>query len=51
MSLGAGDILATVSVWQSELAKAESRGEHVTAFRIFGGPGLSLALWLDFSAS
>ena len=51
LGLGTGGILATVSVWQSELAKADSRGEHVSAFGIFGGAGLSLALWLDFGAS
>ena len=51
VGLGTGAILATISVWQSELAKAESRGQHVSAFGIFGGSGLVLALWLDFGAS
>ncbi|KAH0831525.1 Sugar transporter STL1 [Fonsecaea pedrosoi] len=51
VGLGTGGILATVSVWQAELAKAESRGEHVSAFGIFGGLGLALACWVDFGAS
>lgn len=51
LGLGTGGIIATVSVWQSELSKAESRGTHVSAFGIFCGSGLVLALWLDFGFS
>ncbi|OAL36121.1 hypothetical protein AYO20_04535 [Fonsecaea nubica] len=51
VGLGTGGIIATVSVWQSELSKAESRGEHVSAFGIFCGLGLVLALWIDFGFS
>ncbi|KIY03450.1 uncharacterized protein Z520_00141 [Fonsecaea multimorphosa CBS 102226] len=51
VGLGTGGIIATVSVWQSELSKAESRGEHVSAFGIFCGLGLALALWIDFGFS
>lgn len=51
LGLGTGGIIATVSVWQSELSKADSRGSHVSAFGIFCGLGLLLALWLDFGLS
>ncbi|KAF2098694.1 general substrate transporter [Rhizodiscina lignyota] len=51
LGFGTGGIIATVSVWQSELSKAESRGSHVSAFGIFCGSGLSLALWVDFGMS
>ncbi|KAF7193680.1 Sugar transporter STL1 [Pseudocercospora fuligena] len=51
IGLGTGGIIATVSVWQSELSKAESRGSHVSAFGIFAGIGLVLGLWLDFGFS
>lgn len=51
LGLGTGGIIATVSVWQSELSKADSRGSHVSAFGIFCGLGLSLALWIDFGLS
>ena len=51
LGLGTGGIIATTSVWQSELSKAESRGTHVSAFGIFCGIGLLLALWIDFGAS
>lgn len=40
-----------MSVWQSELSKAESRGSHVSAFGIFCGVGLVLAMWFDFAFS
>lgn len=51
LGLGTGGIIATVSVWQSELSKASSRGSHVSAFGIFCGVGLLLALWLEFGLS
>jgi sugar porter (SP) family MFS transporter len=51
LGLGTGGIIATVSVWQTELSKASSRGAHVAAFGIFCGLGLVLALWLDFGCS
>ena len=51
LGLGTGGIIATVSVWQSEVSKAESRGEHVSAFGVFCGSGLALALWIAFGMS
>lgn len=51
LGLGTGGIIATVSVWQSELSKAESRGAHVSAFGVFCGLGNSLALWVAFGMS
>ena len=51
LGLGTGGIIATTSVWQSELSKPESRGEHVSAFGIFCGSGLALALWIEFGMS
>lgn len=48
LGLGTGGMIATVSVWQSELSKADSRGAHVSAFGIFCGIGLVLSLWVDF---
>ncbi|KAJ5675153.1 uncharacterized protein N7477_005087 [Penicillium maclennaniae] len=51
LGLGTGGIIATVSVWQSEVSKAENRGEHVSAFGIFCGSGLALALWVAFGMS
>jgi len=51
LGLGTGGIIATVSVWQSELSKAESRGSHVSAFGIFCGTGIAVALWIDFGFS
>ena len=51
LGLGTGGIIATVSVWQAETAKASSRGEHVSSFGIFCGLGLILALWLIFGCS
>jgi sugar porter (SP) family MFS transporter len=51
LGLGTGGIVATVSVWQSEVSKASSRGSHVSAFGIFGGIGLCLSLWIDFAFS
>ena len=48
LGLGTGGIIATTSVWQSELSKASSRGSHVSAFGIFCGIGLVLALWIDY---
>ncbi|KAJ5669900.1 uncharacterized protein N7477_005263 [Penicillium maclennaniae] len=51
LGLGTGGIIATVSVWQSELSKAETRGAHVTAFGAFCGMGNSLALWVGFGMS
>ncbi|KAJ5714033.1 uncharacterized protein N7483_011214 [Penicillium malachiteum] len=35
----------------SGVSKAESRGEHVPAFRIFCGSGIALALWVAFGMS
>lgn len=51
LGLGTGGIIATVSVWQAETAKADSRGEHVSSFGIFCALGLILALWLEFGCS
>lgn len=51
LGLGTGGIIATVSVWQSELSKATSRGGHVSGFGIFCGIGLSIVLWLEFGTS
>ena len=51
LGLGTGGIVATVSVWQSELSRAETRGAHVSAFGIFCGSGLAGGLWLDFAFS
>ncbi|KAJ5279832.1 hypothetical protein N7478_005204 [Penicillium angulare] len=51
LGLGTGGIIATVSVWQSEVSKAECRGEHVSAFGIFCGSGIALALWIAFGMS
>lgn len=51
LGIGTGGIVATVSVWQSELVKAESRGQHVSAFGIFAGLGTSCALWIAFGMS
>jgi MFS family permease len=42
LGLGTGGIIATVSVWQAEVSKAENRGEHVSAWGIFCGLGLSV---------
>lgn len=51
LGLGTGGMVATISVWQAEVSKAESRGEHVSAFGIFCGSGLGLALWIAFGMS
>jgi MFS family permease len=51
LGLGTGGIIATVSVWQAETAKANSRGEHVSSFGIFCALGLIVALWLEFGCS
>lgn len=51
IGLGTGGIIATVSVWQSEVSKAESRGEHVSAFGVFCASGIALALWVAFGMS
>lgn len=51
LGLGTGGLIATVSVWQSEVSKAENRGEHVSAFGVFCGSGLALALWIAFGMS
>ena len=51
LGLGTGGVIATTSVWQSELSKASSRGSHVSAFGIFCGVGLLFALWIDFGTS
>ena len=51
VGLGTGGIIATVSLWQAETAKANSRGEHVSSFGIFCGLGLVLLLWLEFGCS
>lgn len=51
LGLGTGGIIATTSVWQAELSKAESRGSHVSGFGISCGIGLALALWVDFGTS
>ncbi|KNG80717.1 putative MFS sugar transporter [Aspergillus nomiae NRRL 13137] len=51
LGLGTGGLVATISLWQSELVKAESRGRHVSAFGIFAGMGTSAALWISFGIS
>jgi MFS family permease len=51
LGFGTGGVIATTSVWQSELSKASSRGSHVSAFGIFCGIGLVLALWIDYGCS
>lgn len=51
LGLGTGGLVATISLWQSELVKAESRGRHVSAFGIFAGMGTSIALWISFGIS
>lgn len=51
LGLGTGGITATVSLWQSEVSKAESRGKHVSAFGVFTGSGLSLSLWVGLGMS
>lgn len=51
LGIGTGGIIATVSVWQAETAKANSRGEHVSSFGIFCALGLILCLWLEFGCS
>ncbi|KAJ5946509.1 hypothetical protein N7454_003348 [Penicillium verhagenii] len=51
LGLGTGSIIATVSVWQSEVSKVKNRGEHVSAFGIFCGSGIALALWVAFGMS
>lgn len=51
LGLGTGGIIATVSLWQSEVSKAENRGSHVSAFGVFTGSGLSLSLWTGVGMS
>jgi MFS family permease len=51
LGLGTGGIVATTSVWQAETSEASSRGEHVSAFGIFCGLGLSIVLWVEFGMS
>ena len=51
LGFGTGGVIATTSVWQSELSKASSRGSHVSAFGIFCGIGLTLALFVDYGCS
>lgn len=51
VGLGTGGLLATVSVWQSEISNAKRRGSHVTFMGIFIGIGLCLSLWLDFGST
>ncbi|CAL5869398.1 uncharacterized protein PFLUO_LOCUS3627 [Penicillium psychrofluorescens] len=48
LGLGTAGMVATISVWQSEVSKAENRGEHVSAFGIFCSSGMVLALFLAF---
>lgn len=48
LGLGTGGLLATVSVWQSEISNAKRRGSHVSFVGTFLGLGLALSLWLDF---
>lgn len=51
LGLGTGGIIATVSLWQSEVSRAGNRGSHVSSFGIFTGSGLSLSLWVGFGMS
>lgn len=48
LGLGTGGYVATVPVWQSEIARASKRGAHVATDGIFIGGGVALALWVDF---
>lgn len=48
LGLGTGGYVATVPVWQSEIAKANRRGGHVIFDGIYIGAGVALALWVDF---
>lgn len=48
LGLGTGGLLATVTVWQSEISNAKRRGSHVSFVGVFLGMGLCLSLWLDF---
>lgn len=51
LGLGVGGLLATMPVWQSEIATAGRRGAHVATTGIFIGLGLALALFIDLAFS
>lgn len=49
LGIGTGGVLATTSVWQSEISTAKRRGSHVSFVGVFLGVGLCLSLWVDFA--
>jgi sugar porter (SP) family MFS transporter len=51
LGLGTGGLIATISVWQSEVSKSENRGAHVTGFGLFCSSGHAVALFLAFGMS
>lgn len=48
VGFGNAGLLATVPVWQAEIAKAINRGSHVVTTGIFMGIGVCVGLWVDF---
>ena len=51
LGLGTGGILATISLWQTEMSRPESRGKHVSAIGAFITFGLSVGFWIAFGMS
>lgn len=49
LGLGTGGLLATATVWQSEISNAKRRGNHVTLVGCFIGFGLCFSLWMDYA--
>ncbi|KAF7717812.1 MFS-type Sugar/inositol transporter [Penicillium ucsense] len=49
--LGTGMLLATVPLWQSEIAPASKRGSHVATKGIFSGLGCAITLFLEYGFS
>lgn len=49
LGLGTGGLLATATVWQSEISNAKRRGSHVTLVGCFIGFGLCFSLWMDYA--
>lgn len=48
VGFSSGGLLATVPVWQAEIATATKRGASVAAVGVFMGVGVALGLWIDF---
>lgn len=48
VGFGNAGLLATVPVWQAEIAKAINRGSSVVTTGIFMGVGVCVGLWIDF---